>query len=202
MHDTKHTRTLPGILPAVLILAILVPAIFILGRPGPAPAQDAETPQGLSNEEEIQLCLCRNVLARTLCKDPTDFSYVASYRDGTHTFTVFYANQQSRVLCQVSDAFVHIKAELNRTLVRSVEYTRDPDKPCASVDYQVPECPADWTITCCAQLGPGEQEEQKELEFWNRPIPEILRDELESGMAREQNASDAQPDMSPAPQQP
>ena len=177
----QHTR-FPTL---VLTLALAV----LLARPAPARA--------MSDAEEINLCLCTNVAARILCKNTEDFDYVTTKSDGTLVFSVFYANKDSQIQCFVSDSFVHIKAELKRTEYHSVPYTLDPATMCARVDLVVPQCPAEWPMKCCAEKSAEDIQEEKALEFWSRPIPELLRQELETGIAREQNATDGQPEGQP-----
>ncbi len=144
----------------------------------------------LSDTDELNICLCRNVAARILCKDVEDFDYVTTQSDGTHVFTVFYADKKRQIQCYVSDSLVQIKAHLKHMEYHSVPYDLNPAEMCATVDLAVPQCPARWPIRCCAEKSPDDIQEEKSLEFWSRPVPELLKDELESGIAREQNATD------------
>lgn len=156
---------------------------------------------GMTNAEEINHGLCVGVAARILCKHPDEFTYITTKYDGTLIFSVFYANKDSRISCFVSDSFVFIKAELKFTEFHSVPYTLDPATMCATVDLEVPQCPAKWPIKVCAEKSAEDIQEEKALEFWSRPIPELLREELESGIAKEQNATEPGPDSGDQPGQ-
>ena len=191
MRQNTHPHASPAIAAAVtamavapvlaMVLSTVLAALLVSASPAAA---------GMSNAEEINHGLCVGVAARILCKHPDEFTYITTKNDGTLVFTVFYANKDSRISCFVSESFVHIKAELKFTEYHSVPYTLDPATMCATADLEVPQCPAKWPIKVCAQKSAEDIQEEKSLEFWSRPIPELLREELESGIAREQNATE------------
>lgn len=66
-----------------IILAVMAAIIFAL------PAQATEF-------MDMDISLGRQIVARTLCKDPVEVNYVSRVRENVYLFSVFYANKQAR----------------------------------------------------------------------------------------------------------
>lgn len=143
--------------------------------------------------ETRNIQLCRQVIARTLCKPPAEVEFIDRYMDvNTLTFTVFYAKKPERFICNISGNEVRIKGNAWAPLLRTVTVTPVPGSNCVDLGYFVPECPR-GPVRVCAPDTAADEQQRKELEFWDRPIPELLQDELTSGIAREVNATEEQP---------
>ena len=131
--------------------------------------------------DDVNVCICKHVLARTLCKDPADFALVTRLAGSpTYYFNVFYANQDTGFYCRVGQSSIAIKGKAGRAMTRTMTYQYDDGAMCATTDYSVPECAYDQNATCCHDKAMTEIQAQKVEDFWDRPIPDILRDELES----------------------
>ncbi|MGE4554067.1 MAG: hypothetical protein AB7D57_13225 [Desulfovibrionaceae bacterium] len=207
-----HVPTVPTALPAALPAAASLPAaprrpLRPASRLGLALALLAalalalpERPaRAMSAEDQRNICLCTRVMARILCKKVDEFNYVDSYSDGTYSFSVFYADQVRPIRCQVSESFVHLKADLGQIMLRSVPYTLDKTTGCGTLDYRVPQCPDTSIITCCGKRSAEDLQKEEELKFWNKPIPELLQQELQKGIATDQNGT-TEPAQPPASQ--
>ncbi|MBU1247543.1 MAG: hypothetical protein KKB70_02495 [Proteobacteria bacterium] len=168
---------------SILTLAtlLLAPALFLALTVPPASAQ---------SRDDLNLCLCQSVLARTLCKQPGDFSYIDEYRDtATYSFTVFYANKETRFMCMVTATDVRIKGKAWQPIMRTIPLDVDAENACATAVYSVPECPQTKPLVCCGEKTKQEVSDDKAYDFWSRPIPEILEEELN----RDQQAPPAPP---------
>ena len=177
----RTTRLATRLAKRLAILVALAAALALAVPERPAQAMEAV--------DQRNICLCTRVMARILCKKPDEFNYVDSYSDGTYSFTVFYADQVRPIRCQVSSSFVHLKADLGQTMLRSVPYTPDAATGCGTVDYRVPQCPDTSIIKCCGKRSAEDLQKEEELKFWNKPIPELLQQELQKGIATEANAT-------------
>ncbi len=152
-------------LPTLLALLLLAAAL--------APMAQAQV------KDDLNVCLCRNVLARTLCKQPEQFNFIDEFRDSTtYSFTVFYANKETRFLCMVTDREIRIKGRAWQTIMRTIPMEMNLETACGTADYSTPDCPQDKPIVCCGQKTKQDISEDKAYEFWSRPIPELLKEEL------------------------
>lgn len=141
--------------------------------------RDEAPPVPLELRDDMNICLCQQLLARTLCKQPHDFSFIDEYRDSsTYSFTVFYANKETRFMCMVSPGEVRIKGKAWQPIMRTIPLDVDQKNACATADYSVPECPKSKPVVCCSQKTGQDISEDKAYDFWTRPIPEILDEEL------------------------
>lgn len=130
-------------------------------------------------KDDLNMCLCKSLLARTLCKEQQDFSFIDEFGDSsTYSFTVFYANKETRFVCMVTDNDVRIKGKAWQVIMRTIPFEYDVETSCAIADYSVPECPQAKPVVCCGQKTKQEESEDKAYDFWSRPIPEILEEEL------------------------
>lgn len=140
--------------------------------------------------DDMNICLCKHVLARTLCKEPVEFNYVGKIGDDTYLLTVFYGSRESRFYCTMTERNIVINGKTKRQLVRTIPYEYDASTLSATVRYSVPECPVGRKIYCRSSKTLMDKRKDAEDKFWNRPVPEILEDELKFGIARERNATE------------
>lgn len=125
--------------------------------------------------EDMDICLGRQLLARMLCKDPIEVSYVAQIRQDLYLFSVFYANREARFFVGVGGKYIRVQGKEFQKMTRTIPYHFDATAKCAVVDYSSPDCPTNERIVCCSQKTVEEQLDDK---FWNRPIPELLEEDL------------------------
>ncbi|MDD4732528.1 MAG: hypothetical protein PHX58_11395 [Desulfovibrio sp.] len=171
------------------MLLALGMAVLILAGARTAQAQEADAPAEHTQTRDI--CLCREVIARTLCKDPDEVEFIDRYMDtNTYSFTVFYAKKPERFICNVSGTEIRIKGKAWAPILRTITLKRTPEGNCMDLNYSVPECPRP-PVRCCEPERAEDVLEQKALDFWSRPIPDLLEDELTDGIATEEPEADA-----------
>ncbi len=151
--------------------------------------------------DDMNVCLCKQVLARTLCKEPVDFNYVGKIGDATYLLNVFYGSKESRFYCTMTERNIVINGKTKRQLVRTIPYEYDASTLSATVNYSVPECPVGRKIYCRSSKTLMDKRRDEEDKFWNRPVPEILEDELKFGIASERNATEEDFTISPEPEE-
>ena len=118
-------------------------------------------------------------IARTLCKQPQDLKYIDEYQtSNTYSFTVFYAKTETRFVCLVTDTEIRIQGKAWQPIMRTIPLDFESNHFCGLVNYSVPECPYEKPIICCSEKSVKQEKEDKAYDFWNRPIPEILEDEI------------------------
>lgn len=133
----------------------------------------------LAAGDDLQLNLCKQVLARMLCKKPTDFGYMGKMEEGVYILSVFYASKNSEFLCAtLPDGQLIIQDRTWRPLRRVFHYQPDGSGKCLEVGYSNPECPTRAPAKSCPPKMDA-QEAAKET-FWSRPIPKILEDEFKA----------------------
>jgi hypothetical protein len=127
--------------------------------------------------DDMKLGLCKQVIARMLCKKTSEFGYVGKLGEDIYILAVFYATKNSEYLCAVSpDGQVVVQDRTWRAMRRVMHYEMDSDGKCLTVAYSSPECPVKAPIKICPPKMDG-KEAAKET-FWNRPIPTILDEEF------------------------
>lgn len=174
---------------ATLLLMGAAPAMAQEATQTPAPTDD-QPPTPLLFRDDTNICLCQKLLARTLCKQPQDFSFIDEYRNSsTYSFTVFYANKETRFMCMVTSGEVRIKGKAWQPIMRTIPLDMDMENACAIADYSVPECPEAKPVVCCGQKTTQDISEDKAYDFWSRPIPEILDEELRRDQEPPQEAT-------------
>ncbi|ADU62010.1 MULTISPECIES: hypothetical protein [Pseudodesulfovibrio] len=159
-HITRLTLSL-----AVAVL-IAVPALFA------APATATEF-------TDMDVCLGRQVLARMLCKPVEEINYVSKLREDMYLFSVFYANRETHFFVGVGNDIIRVQGKEFKTVTRTISYKFDSASRCGVVEYVAPGCPASGRIVCCAQKS---AEETLEDTFWDRPIPELLEEDLRKAL--------------------
>lgn len=132
--------------------------------------------------DEMDFCICRNVLSRMLCKDPNEFNLVGKIKDGLYIYSVFYANKETKFYCGVGSKFVKVQGVSKRRITRSIPYSFDPEENCGLVEFSSPECPVYAPVTCCAEK---EADQRKADEFWDKPIPQLLDEDLREALEQD-----------------
>ncbi|WP_319468470.1 hypothetical protein [uncultured Pseudodesulfovibrio sp.] len=141
---------------------------------------------------DMDISLGKQIVARTLCKDPVEVNYVSRVRENVYLFSVFYANKQARFFVGVYKDMIRVQGKDFQTVTRSIPYHFDSAAKCAVVDYFPPDCPTNERIVACSQKTIEEQLDEK---FWDRPIPELLEEDLRNALAdNATSSSDAEED--------
>ena len=150
--------------------------------------------------DDVNLSMCKQVLARQLCKKTSEFGYTGKLDEGVYIISVFYASKNSEFLCAVTgDGQVIIQDRTWRTMRRVIPYTLDSEGKCLIAPFSSPDCPVKTPIKACAPKGPQDAKEQQKETFWNRPIPKVLEEEYKAMSARDQqNASGPSAPAAPA----
>ena len=145
----------------------------------------------LAAGDDVNLSLCRQILARQLCKKTSEFGYTGKLDEGVYIIGVFYASKNSEYLCAVTnDGQVIVQDRTWRAMRRVIPYSVDSEGKCLTAVFSSPECPVRAPIKACAPQGPQDAKEQQKETFWNRPIPKILEEEYKAMTTRDQqNAS-------------
>ncbi|MBN2140316.1 MAG: hypothetical protein PHV85_06315 [Desulfovibrionaceae bacterium] len=136
--------------------------------------------------EDMNLCLCRHVIGRLLCKDIEEIEYIGRMADGTYGFSVFYASKPTRFYCYVSEQNIQVRGRAATPITRTIPYVFDKNSRCGIVALEVPECPNKNDIICCAVRKKEDVEEEK---FWSRTIPALLDEDLKSVFGKDANAT-------------
>ena len=131
--------------------------------------------------DDLNLCLCRQIIARELCKSPREFQYVGKTDvKGTYVFKVFYANRPQTFVCLVLPETIRIQGQTGQRAIKlEVPYFLDRETGLASVEFSSPDCPNAAPIECRTKPTPAQERAQDRETFWQRPIPEILQEELQ-----------------------
>jgi len=151
--------------------------------------------------DDVKLSLCKQVLARMLCKKTSEFGYTGKLDEGVFIVSVFYASKNSEYLCAVMpDGQVIVQDRTWHPLRRVFPFTVSSDGKCLTTTVTSQDCPG-GRVRACAPKGPKDAQEKRQETFWNRPIPKILEEEYKAMTARgQQNATaPAAPAEAPAP---
>ncbi|WP_320005967.1 hypothetical protein [Maridesulfovibrio sp.] len=161
---------------SLLFVSILFVLIHI-----PSPAQ------ARSMEEERAMCLTRNALARAQCKDPHEFSYVGSKGGDIYIYNGFYGAKYTDFFCKIDDGEITILSRKKR-FRRSVNYYIDENE-CGIIEFFPASCTKRSVIECCFPKSEKELEADKEAKFWERPIPELLKEDQEEALEELHNST-------------
>ncbi|WP_319582086.1 hypothetical protein [uncultured Pseudodesulfovibrio sp.] len=154
-------------------------------------------PAPASDYMDMDICLGKQVLGRILCKDPQEINYVSQVRDNIYLFSVFYAKQVARFVVGISGDKIRVQGREFLKLTRTIPYDFDTTSKCAVVEYSSSECTRTEPIVCCTEKT---EEDVKEEKFWDRPIPDLLEEDLKKALevlppegqpAQEQNGQGA-----------
>lgn len=128
---------------------------------------------------DMDICMGRQLLARILCKDPLEINYVARVQDSIYLFSVFYARQEARFVVGISSDTIRVQGKEFLKLTRTISYTFDETSKCGVADYSNPECIYREPVVCCSEKTEEEKLDQK---FWDRPIPDLLEEDLRKAL--------------------
>ena len=171
---TELPRFFPRLLALVLVLSLL-----------------ALAPRAQAAGDDATLSLCKQVLARILCKKVNEFGYVGKVEDGVYILSVFYASKNSEYLCAVmTDGQVVVQDRTWHAMRRVIPYSADSEGRCLVAAFSNPECPVRAVIRACPTRTPKDAKEEVKETFWVRPIPQILEEEYKAMSAKsQQNAT-------------
>lgn len=158
-----------------LILTLLMVTLFTL-------------PAAASEYMDMDICMGRQIVARILCKDVDEVNYVSRVRENIYLFSVFYANKEARFFVGVYQDMIRVQGKDFKTVTRSIAYHFDETAKCGVVDYSIPDCPMSERIVCCSEKTVEEELDEK---FWDRPIPELLEEDLRNALQGD-NATETQ----------
>lgn len=147
----------------------------------------ASPAQARSMEEERALCLTRNALARAQCKDPHEFSYVGTKRGNIYIYTGFYGAKYTDFFCKIDNGEIAILSR-KKKFRRSVKYFIDENE-CGIIEYFPASCTKRSVIKCCFPKSEKELKEDKEAQFWERSIPDLLKEDQEKALKELQNST-------------
>lgn len=136
-------------------------------------------------EDERAKCVALEALARTQCKDPIDYSFVGKYKEDVYIFNTFYGSKYKDFFCKVDKSSIKILTR-KKTFRRVVDYKIDSDG-CAVIDYQSASCPHRGKIRCCLPKTEDDKKKAKEDEFWDRPVPDLLKEDQKEAIKELQN---------------
>ncbi|EGB16461.1 hypothetical protein DND132_3258 [Pseudodesulfovibrio mercurii] len=136
-------------------------------------------PARASDYMDMDICLGKQVLGRILCKDPQEINYVAKVRDNIYLFSVFYAKQEARFVVGIGEDKIRVQGREFLKLTRTIPYDFDTASKCAVVEYSSSECTRTDPIVCCTEKT---EEDVKEEKFWDRPIPDLLEEDLKKAL--------------------
>lgn len=141
--------------------------------------------QARSMEDERAMCLTRNALARSQCKGPHEFSYVGKQRDNIYIFNSFYGAKYTDFFCKIDNGEITIVSR-KKKFRRSVNYYIDENE-CGVIEYFPASCTKRSIIKCCFPKSEKELKADKEAEFWQRTIPDLLKEDQEKALKELQN---------------
>lgn len=136
-------------------------------------------PAKASEFMDMDICLGRKIVARMLCKDENEINYVSRVRENVYLFSVFYASKEARFFVGVYNDLIRVQGKDFQTTTRTIPYHFDATAKCGIVDYSVPDCPTTERLICCSEKTIEEQLDEK---FWDRPIPELLDEDLRNAL--------------------
>lgn len=139
----------------------------------------ASGPARASDYMDMDICLGKQILGRILCKDPLEINYVARVKDNIYLFSVFYAKQEARFVVGISGDKIRVQGKEFLKLTRTIPYDFDKASKCAVVEYSSAECTRTEPIVCCSEKT---EEDVKEEKFWDRPIPDLLEEDLKKAL--------------------
>ncbi len=171
------------------LMSIII-LLVLCHMPAPAHAR--------SMEEERAMCLTRNALARSQCKDPHEYSYVGSKQGDIYIYTTFYGAKYTDFFCKIEDGEITILSR-NKKFRRSVKYYID-ESECGIIEYFPASCTKRSVIKCCFPKSKKELKADKEAEFWQRSIPDLLKEDQENALKELQNKTSKSSETKPEEQ--
>lgn len=138
-----------------------------------------------SMEEERSMCIALNALAKSQCKDPISYSYVGKQGKSIYIYNTFYGSKNKDFFCKVGDSEVTILSR-DRLFHRSIEYYID-ENDCGVIEYSSAACTDKRVIKCCFAKSEKEIKADKEIDFWHKPIPDLLQEDQKKALEELQN---------------
>ncbi|WP_245805490.1 hypothetical protein [Desulfovibrio gilichinskyi] len=138
-----------------------------------------------SMEEERSMCIALNALAKSQCKEPVSYSYVGKQGDSVYIYNTFYGSKDKDFFCKVGDGEVTIISR-DRLFHRSVVYSID-ENDCGVIEYSAASCTDKRVVKCCFAKSEKEIKADKEVDFWHKPIPELLQEDQKKALENLQN---------------
>ncbi|WP_304085619.1 hypothetical protein [Maridesulfovibrio ferrireducens] len=135
--------------------------------------------------EERTMCIALSALARSQCKDPASFSYVGKQGESVYIYNAFYGSKYTDFFCKVGEGEVKILSR-KRKFRRSIKYYID-DNQCGVIAYSPASCSDRHVLRCCFPKSDKEIKADKEAEFWQKPIPDLLQEDQEKALKALQN---------------
>ncbi|CCO25425.1 conserved protein of unknown function [Maridesulfovibrio hydrothermalis AM13 = DSM 14728] len=151
-------------------------------------------------EEERAMCLARSALARAQCKKPYDFSYVGKQRDNIFIFNGFYGAKYTDFYCKVDPGEILVLSK-KKLFRRSVKYYIDENE-CGIIQYFPASCTERSVIRCCFPKSRKEKKADREAEFWQRSIPDLLKEDQVRAISEQQNRTSKSSETKPEEQSP
>ncbi len=139
-------------------------------------------PASASEYTDMDIGLGKQIVARILCKDPAEVNYVTKVKDNLYLFSVFYAKKESHFFVGVYNDMIRVQGKEFKTITRTIPYHFDSMAKCGVVDYTVSDCPSKERIVSCSEKTIEEQLDEK---FWDRPIPDLLEEDLRNALQNE-----------------
>jgi len=170
---------------AALRCAGLLCLALLLAAPAPAAADDT-----------VNLTVCKRLVSHLLCKPYGKLSYAGKPADNVYIIGFFYATKESQMLCAVLDDGQIVLQDRTWRAQRWV-FPFTKSGACIVTTAFSPDCGRRKVKVCPPKTAKDVQEQRRET-FWNRPIPQILEEELKSMNSGQQNATSAPAQQSPA----
>jgi len=148
------------------------------------------TPLAMASDYmDMDICMGKQIVARILCKTPDEVNYVSRVKNNIYLFSVFYASKEARFFVGVYKDVVRVQGKDFQTVTRTIPYHFDTTAKCGVIDYAVSDCPTTERIVCCSEKTIEEKLDEK---FWDRPIPELLEEDMRNAM--QSNATEQKKD--------
>jgi|GEM_PF-2056691 len=173
-----------------LLFALMLVALFAL------PAKATEF-------IDMDICIGKQIVARSLCKDVNEVNYVSRVKKDVYLFSVFYAKRESFFFVGIYNNVIRIQGKTDRKITRTIYYNFEESAKCAVIEYSVPDCPVSERIVCCSEKT---IEEKLDDTFWDKTIPELLEEDLEEAIQsgnpqKKEEGEDANGEATPEAQQ-
>ena len=152
-------------------------------------------PAHASEFEDMDICLGKQVLSRMLCKSPLEINFVSRVQENIYLFSVFYAKQEARFVVGVSENTIRVQGKEFLKLTKTLPYRFDKTSKCGVVEYSSTECLRYDPIVCCSEKTVEEKLDDK---FWDRPIPDLLEEDLRKAL----ETLPPEEEVQPAPEAP
>jgi hypothetical protein len=148
-------------------------------------------PVQASEFQDMDICLGRQIVARILCKPTNEVNYVSKVRDNIYLFSAFYAKKETHFFVGVYKSMIRVQGKEFQTVTRSIPYHFDATAKCGVVDYSTANCLSTERIVCCSQKTVEEELDDK---FWDRPIPDLLEEDLRKATQNSNSTKPSAPD--------